>query len=127
MFDLYKDPQTLFVISSDFCHWGKRFRFTYYDEAYNEVWKSTEHLDKMALEIIKDLNAKKLDEYFKKYKNTICGRNSISVLLCMIEQYKEEFKEKEVMFDCAGYTQSNKVKDMEGSSVSYAAAVNYVG
>ena len=79
------------------------------------------HLKALELKrnIIKDLNAKKLDEYFKKYKNTICGRNSISVLLCMIEQYKEEFKEKEVMFDCAGYTQSNKVKDMEGSSVSY--------
>lgn len=25
-----KDPQTLFVVSSDFCHWGTRFRYTHY-------------------------------------------------------------------------------------------------
>jgi hypothetical protein len=26
------DERTLFVVSSDFCHWGTRFRFTYYNE-----------------------------------------------------------------------------------------------
>jgi MEMO1 family protein len=25
------DPHNLFVISSDFCHWGNRFRFTPHD------------------------------------------------------------------------------------------------
>mmetsp|Transcript_12612 Transcript_12612/g.13020 ORF Transcript_12612/g.13020 Transcript_12612/m.13020 type:complete len:250 (+) Transcript_12612:55-804(+) len=29
----FLDPETLFVISSDFCHWGKRFRYTPYDPA----------------------------------------------------------------------------------------------
>jgi len=24
------DPSTLFVVSSDFCHWGQRFRYTHY-------------------------------------------------------------------------------------------------
>jgi len=24
-----KDPETLFVISTDFCHWGSRFDFTH--------------------------------------------------------------------------------------------------
>lgn len=24
----FMDQQTLFIISSDFCHWGKRFNFT---------------------------------------------------------------------------------------------------
>ena len=27
LYDLYEDPKTLFVISSDFCHWGKNFGF----------------------------------------------------------------------------------------------------
>ena len=27
------DPANLFVISSDFCHWGKRFQFTFYDKS----------------------------------------------------------------------------------------------
>lgn len=26
------DPGNLFIISSDFCHWGDRFNFTFYDE-----------------------------------------------------------------------------------------------
>jgi predicted class III extradiol MEMO1 family dioxygenase len=25
--------ENLFVISSDFCHWGSRFNFTFYDES----------------------------------------------------------------------------------------------
>ncbi|MGH0132509.1 UNVERIFIED_CONTAM: hypothetical protein FKN15_036779 [Acipenser sinensis] len=41
------DPSNLFVISSDFCHWGQRFRYTYYDETQGEIYRSIEHLDKM--------------------------------------------------------------------------------
>uniref|UniRef100_A0A4W5KKZ5 Protein MEMO1 n=1 Tax=Hucho hucho TaxID=62062 RepID=A0A4W5KKZ5_9TELE len=41
------DPSNLFIISSDFCHWGQRFRYTYYDEAQGEIHRSIEHLDKM--------------------------------------------------------------------------------
>lgn len=40
------DPQNLFVISSDFCHWGQRFRYTYYDKTSGDIYKSIEKLDK---------------------------------------------------------------------------------
>lgn len=40
------DPQNLFIISSDFCHWGSRFRYTYYDKSAGPIWKSIEKLDK---------------------------------------------------------------------------------
>lgn len=40
------DPSNLFVISSDFCHWGSRFRYTYYDKSAGPIWKSIENLDK---------------------------------------------------------------------------------
>lgn len=40
------DPQNLFVISSDFCHWGSRFRYTYYEKSAGPIWKSIEKLDK---------------------------------------------------------------------------------
>lgn len=40
------DPQNLFVISSDFCHWGQRFRYTHYDESDGPIHKSIEKLDK---------------------------------------------------------------------------------
>lgn len=47
------DPQNLFVISSDFCHWGQRFRYTHYDESEGPIYKSIEKLDK---EVICDEN-----------------------------------------------------------------------
>ena len=68
----------------DFCHWGRRFGFTYYDEKFDEIWKSTENLDKIALEIISKMKSKDLFDYFKKYRNTICGRNPIIMTLSII-------------------------------------------
>lgn len=44
--------ENLFVISSDFCHWGKRFRFTYYDKCHGEIHQSIEALDKQGMSII---------------------------------------------------------------------------
>ncbi len=43
------DPQNLFVISSDFCHWGERFRYTNYDESCGPIYKSIEVLDKQVI------------------------------------------------------------------------------
>ena len=31
------DPSSLFVVSSDFCHWGQRFRYTFYDDKKGEI------------------------------------------------------------------------------------------
>lgn len=42
----FTDPQNLFVISSDFCHWGHRFNYTYYDRSCGQIYKSIEKLDK---------------------------------------------------------------------------------
>ena len=41
------DHSNLFVVSPDFCHWGQRFRYSYYDESQGEIYRSIEHLDKM--------------------------------------------------------------------------------
>ena len=27
------DPRTLFIVSSDFCHWGTRFNYTFTDKS----------------------------------------------------------------------------------------------
>ena len=27
------DPRTLFIVSSDFCHWGTRFHYTFTDKS----------------------------------------------------------------------------------------------
>ena len=126
LYDLYEDPKTLFVISSDFCHWGQNFGFTYYNKNYDNIWESTKDLDKQALDIISEMNSAKLDQYFKKTRNTICGRNPITIVLSIIEKYKKNHVDKKLSFDTVGYSQSNKVKSMYETSVSYAAGVNFI-
>ena len=126
LYDLYEDPKTLFVISSDFCHWGQNFGFTYYDNKFDNIWESTQDLDKQALDIISEMNSAKLNQYFKKTRNTICGRNPITIVLSIIENYKKNHADKKISFDTVGYSQSNKVKTKFETSVSYAAGVNFI-
>ena len=80
LYNLYEDPKTLFVISSDFCHWGKDFDYIYYDKKFKNIWESTEDLDKQALDIIGEMDTKKFDDYIKKTRNTICGKNPITIV-----------------------------------------------
>lgn len=42
----------MFVISSDFCHWGKRFSYTPYNPEHGPIYKSIEHMDKEGMELI---------------------------------------------------------------------------
>ncbi|GAA5903670.1 hypothetical protein JCM8208_003653 [Rhodotorula glutinis] len=68
------DPSTLFVVSSDFCHWGRRFRYTHYhppgsDDVQDgvaltagnfreviggggEVWEGIDKLDHLGMDAI---------------------------------------------------------------------------
>lgn len=39
------DPKNLFIISSDFCHWGQRFRYTFYERSWGEIHQSIKTLD----------------------------------------------------------------------------------
>ncbi len=126
LYNLYEDPKTLFVISSDFCHWGRDFDYVYYNKSFKNIWESTEDLDKQALEIIREKNSKKFDDYIKTTKNTICGKNPITIILSIIEEYQKKHQDKKITFETAGYSQSEKVKSMNGSSVSYAAGVNFI-
>ena len=126
LYDLYEDQKTLFVISSDFCHWGRDFDYTYYNKKFKTIWESTEDLDRQALGIIGEMNSKKFDDYMKKTNNTICGSNPITIMLSIIEEYKRKHGDKKISFDTAGYDQSSKVKSMNQSSVSYAAGVNFI-
>ncbi|CAH8830906.1 unnamed protein product [Trichobilharzia szidati] len=44
-----EDEKNIFVISSDFCHWGKRFRYQYYKESDGEIWQSIMKLDHLQM------------------------------------------------------------------------------
>ncbi|EGD72713.1 MEMO1 protein [Salpingoeca rosetta] len=113
-----EDPSNLFVISSDFCHWGRRFGYTYVPPGHDAIYKGIEHLDKQGMDIIEKQDAKGFRAYLQECENTICGRNPISILLNALQVLKD--RQKEVKF--LHYAQSNPCKSTRDSSVSYASA-----
>ncbi|KAI3502055.1 hypothetical protein L1887_30086 [Cichorium endivia] len=77
------DPKNFFSVSSDFCHWGSRYRFNYmhYDKKHGAIHKSIEALDKMGMEIIETGDPDEFKRYLLETDNTICGPHPISVFL----------------------------------------------
>ncbi|XP_021862195.1 uncharacterized protein [Spinacia oleracea] len=111
------DPSNFFSVSSDFCHWGSRFNYTYYDKKHGAIHKSIEALDHMGMDIIETGDPDAFKKYLSKYDNTICGRHPISVFLHMLTSSSTKIKIKFLR-----YEQSSQCKSMRDSSVSYASA-----
>jgi len=115
------DPSNLFVISSDFCHWGSRFRYTYYDQSKGAIHQSIQNLDRQGMDIIEQLNPPAFTEYLRNFGNTICGRHPIGVLLNAVNALPPSEKAK-LSLRFLKYAQSNQCHNQNDSSVSYAAA-----
>ncbi|KRY75374.1 Protein MEMO1, partial [Trichinella pseudospiralis] len=114
------DDRSLFIISTDFCHWGHRFHFTKYDKTVGEIHSSIERLDREGMKIIESLDSAAFNDYLKRTGNTICGRHPISVLLQATE-HLHEINNHRADFRFLHYSQSNHCRSMHDSSVSYAA------
>ena len=119
--EYYKDSDNLFVISSDFCHWGSRFRFCYYNKEDGNIHESIEKLDRRGMEIIETQDPLKFTSYIDQTKNTICGRKPISIFLYTVQHSNLVSTTNFIRYD-----QSSKVMEPNDSSVSYAAAINYI-
>ncbi|KZT06929.1 UPF0103-domain-containing protein [Laetiporus sulphureus 93-53] len=139
---------TFCVISSDFCHWGTRFQYTYYYPkpppssvpairlskaspsppalSTYPIHASTSALDHEAMEIltIPPFTASQshhdFAEYLARTKNTICGRHPIGVLLGALTTLQKEGKVPKLQW--VRYEQSSKCLTIKDSSVSYASA-----
>eukprot|EP01112_Ceratiomyxa_fruticulosa_P010350 TRINITY_DN2736_c0_g1_i1.p1 TRINITY_DN2736_c0_g1~~TRINITY_DN2736_c0_g1_i1.p1 ORF type:complete len:308 (-),score=65.48 TRINITY_DN2736_c0_g1_i1:150-1073(-) len=118
-----EDPDNFFVVSSDFCHWGKRFDYTHYDEKQGEIWKSIEVLDKTGIKAIETGEPTTFVNYLRETKNTICGRHPIAVMMWAVVAYQEKSKGPKLVFRSTHYTQSSKCRAPKDSSVSYAALI----
>lgn len=132
----FKDPTLTFVVSSDFCHWGSRFRYTLFTTSkdYTDlktlsmrhrdlpipIYKSIELLDTLGMQIISSKNYDSFKDYIDTTGNTICGERPIGVLLKLIESY-ENYSGQLGTFQWLGYTQSSQVVEVDDSSVSYAS------
>ncbi|KAJ7038149.1 MEMO1 family [Mycena alexandri] len=112
---------TFCVVSSDFCHWGTRFSYTYYYPA-----PSAPALDHAAMALLAkvppaaDAHAH-FAEYLAETKNTICGRHPIGVLLgAMAALAPASARTPELKW--VRYEQSSACLTIRDSSVSYASA-----
>lgn len=115
------DESNFFVISSDFCHWGKRFDYTPFNsKTHTEIHQYIKELDHQGMEAVESESVSGFREYLHATKNTICGRNPILVLLAIHQHSKTSFQTKFIHYD-----QSSQCQDFNDSSVSYASAVVY--
>lgn len=75
------DRDNLFIISSDFCHWGSRFRYTWTRGTGDPVWQDVTWLDRQAMDAIEAADPAAFARHLSDTRNTICGRHPIGVLL----------------------------------------------
>jgi len=119
----YRKAGTVFVVSSDFTHYGERFDylpFKFKMAPTKEVIKDAlKRLDGGAIDEILKLNSKSFLDYASKTGITICGKNPIALLLKILEGDKEI---KPALLK--HYTSIDTTGDF-ASSVSYASMVFY--
>jgi AmmeMemoRadiSam system protein B len=112
------DPENFFIISSDFCHWGKRFGYYLHEPEEGPIHKFIEVLDRRGMSAIESQDLEAWYTYMKKYKNTICGRHPIGVFLQALR-----YNTSKHTLQFVHYSQSNAASSKHDSSVSYAACV----
>jgi MEMO1 family protein len=72
----------LFVISSDFCHWGDNFDYKpimpeFQNKVPQQIFKSIEALDMAGITLIQNHDLIGFQKYLKDTENTICGERPI--------------------------------------------------
>lgn len=114
-------PNVVCVISSDFCHWGSRFRYqpTAAPSSSVPIHRFIRDMDHQGMDLIALKEPGAFAKYLKRTKNTICGRHPIAVYLQAIASRDH----KDLKVDFVKYVQSSAVESMSDSSVSYASAV----
>jgi len=113
------DPTTLVVVSSDFCHWGRRFGFTPHDKSQGPIHSFVESMDRLGMRLIEAGDTDGFTKYLQDSGNTICGRHPIGVLLQMMKACTTPGLQARFL----AYAQSSRAVLNTDSSVSYASAV----
>jgi len=132
------DPANAFVISSDFAHWGLRFRYTYYQPStgpsINLSASAKEPNDPAICDSIKAVDFECIQacetgsheawlQVLEHTGNTVCGRHPIGVMMAAVEELRQQQEAHETgAFKFVRYERSSEVKKVRESSVSYASA-----
>ena len=138
-----QDPTSVFIVSSDFCHWGIRFGYTYYlpqvttgsSDGFNLsassrldrgclISESISRLDHMAMEAIESGEHSAFTQILQATGNTICGRHPIGIAMCAWEYLGRDQESAKISnpFCFVRYEQSSRCTKVGDSSVSYASA-----
>lgn len=128
-----RDPQNVFVVSSDFAHWGLRFRYTHYVPSSNAAAVSLRQTDKtpksppihesikqVDFECIAACESGSHDDWLavlEETQNTVCGRHPIGIIMAAMETLNGAGKFKFVKYD-----RSSECTTIMDSSVSYCSA-----
>ncbi|KAF3018070.1 hypothetical protein E8E14_002021 [Neopestalotiopsis sp. 37M] len=120
----FRDPEAAVVVSSDFCHWGRRFRYTPHAKG-SPIHEHIKEIDHQAMDAIKGGRHDDFVENLAKTENTVCGRHPIGVTMAALEVLAKENNAggtDKYRFKFTQYQRSGLVEDMGDSSVSYASA-----
>ena len=123
--------EVLTVISTDFCHWGSRFRYNPTPVSSSAssngkpqpIHEFIEQLDRRGMDLIAAQTPGAFAEYLKQTHNTICGRHAVAVWLRAIECASTNESSSSLEISFVKYAQSMAATSMRDSSVSYAAAL----
>jgi predicted class III extradiol MEMO1 family dioxygenase len=71
-----------FIVSSDFCHWGSRFRYQPHDSSKGSaIHEYIRWLDHRGMTLIESQDITGFENYLREHRNTICGRHPICVFM----------------------------------------------
>ncbi|KAL8778252.1 MAG: hypothetical protein Q9213_007504 [Squamulea squamosa] len=105
-------PENIFIISSDFCHWGLRFNYTYYLPSSSSssssegislsakthksppsspaIHESIGKLDHACMSAIESGSHEAFLKVLRETGNTVCGRHPIGVVMAGLEVLRRE-------------------------------------
>ncbi|MDP7741433.1 MAG: AmmeMemoRadiSam system protein B [Lentisphaeria bacterium] len=115
--DAVLPPETLFVVSSDFTHYGERFGYVPFTEA--EAPGQLPKLDHGAIDEIIRQDADGFMRYCERTGATICGQRPVAVMLALHER-----RQAGGDFELLHYTNTGEMLGDYSSTVSYAAIVH---
>lgn len=134
-----QEAENVFVISSDFAHWGSRFRYTYYVPASGgaislrtsdkeprnpPIHESIKQVDFECIGACESGSHQKWLDVLSETGNTVCGRHPIGVIMAAIEELERgsQTSGSARRFKFVRYERSSDCKTVSDSSVSYASA-----
>ena len=136
------DPASVFVVSSDFCHWGSRFRYTRYEPRSGQaislrsgdgdaprdppIHASIAAVDARCIDAVESGGHERFLDVLDETQNTVCGRHPIGVVMAAIEALRLEdpaaSTQAKGRFKFVRYERSSLCSSVRDSSVSYCSA-----